>query len=254
MPTCYRRAIRFLLKQFARECSAAGQQSGNVGRAYEKLQKEYTQLKKAASTQRMQLEQMIEDLKHRVQALTVNLQEQQKKIEEQNSQLGHFRQLYASDGLVPSSSQSDSGSRGGNHRALPRTPGSGGRGPAAPPMQEFVFQKQARERANRQAVTEITRARVPTSVRASHPMSDVDSIITPVQVPPPSSHRQKNPYQSAVTGSGYTFTSRSRENTDSNKRQRLGSISPVQDYDYPRSARPPPSSQAGMGPMFGHRR
>ena len=201
-----RRAVRFLLKQFVLESKTAGQQSGNIGRAHEQLKKEHTHLKQAMSSQRIQTEQTIADLQHRVQALTGTVQEQQKKIDEKDTQINQFRQMYAADGMarVPSSSHSNSsgGRQGGGGGGTPVTHSRSGGGQQqqqqpthpTPPMHGFVMQKQARERAKEQALGEMKRSRGPPIVPGGGGgrhlggmggPSDIDSVITPIQAPPP---------------------------------------------------------------------
>lgn len=264
-----RRAVKFMLKQFVADTNSSGQRTGNMGRAYQNLHKEFTLFKQSANSQRIQHEQTIADLQHRVQALTGSLQEQQKKNAEKDTQLNQFRQLYASEARVPGSSHSSS-SGGDRHHHLrhhrtPPSAGSGGRGPShqQPPMQGFIVQKQARERANRAALDQMTRSRVP--VGPSNSSSDMDSVITPIQVPPPHHQQQHHHMMNSSShggippstprirdlsaGSAYRFTSRSRED---NKRRRgamdgppSSSISPG--YAFSSGGRPPQSSQGGGG-------
>jgi hypothetical protein len=253
-----RRAVRFLLKQFVLENKTAGRKSGSIGRAYEELQAEYTHLKQAASSQRIQTEQTIADLRHRVQALTGTVQEQQKKIDEKNIQIDKFRHLYAKEGNVAIPGSSHSNSSGGGRQSSLNIIGSGGT--SAPPMQGFVIQKQARERAKEQALEEITRSRGPVNGSERQSLtnhmggtSEIDSVITPIQVPPPNYHPQQrhlSPYvipntpriRDLSAGSSYVFTSSGTHN--SIKRPRYGAQSssssssspvPANNYGYARS-------------------
>jgi hypothetical protein len=179
-----RRAVRFLMKQFVNDVSNQGQRSGNIGRAYEVLKQENTQLKQASSSQRLQMEQTIADLQHRVQALNGTVQGQQQKLQDKDKQLMRFRELYQADGMarIPSSShsQSSGGKRGhnvvnsSNHHQQHQEQQH-----AQPPMQGFVMQKQARERAKEQALGEFTR-RGPVVTR---PLTNESSLLTPMQLP-----------------------------------------------------------------------
>lgn len=65
-----RRAARFLMKQFVVDASNQASRSGDIGRAYEKLKEEITQLKQSTNSQRIQSEQTISDLQNRLQGKT----------------------------------------------------------------------------------------------------------------------------------------------------------------------------------------
>ena len=190
-----RRTVRFLLKQFVWDAKTSGQRSGNIGRAYERLQQENTQLKQGASSQRLQMEQTIADLQHRVQALNGSLQEHQKKLQEKDTQIQRFRGMYAADGMarVPSSShsQSSGGKRGrtGLGSSSPRHHSQQqqqsqhqhhqqNQHQLQPPMQGFVMLKQAREMAKEQALGAFSHGPV-----VSRPGTATDSLITPMQFP-----------------------------------------------------------------------
>jgi hypothetical protein len=184
-----RRAVRFLMKQFVNDVNNQGQKSGSIGRAYEVLKQENTQLKQASSSQRLQMEQTIADLQHRVQALNGTVQGQQKKLSDKDKQLTRFRELYEADGMarIPSSShsQSSGGKRGHSNmvnsssRHQQQQHQQQEQQHAQPPMQGFVMQKQARERAKEQALGEFTR-RGPVVAR---PMTNESSLLTPMQLP-----------------------------------------------------------------------
>jgi hypothetical protein len=185
-----RRAVRFLMKQFVNDVNNQGQKSGSIGRAYEVLKQENTQLKQASSSQRLQMEQTIADLQHRVQALNGTVQGQQQKLQDKDKQLTRFRELYEADGMarIPSSShsQSSGGKRGhsnmvnsSSHHQQQHQQQQQEQQHAQPPMQGFVMQKQARERAKEQALGEFTR-RGPVATR---PMTNESSLLTPMQLP-----------------------------------------------------------------------
>jgi hypothetical protein len=268
-----RRSVRFLLKQFVLESKMAGRQSGTIGRAYEELKAEHTHLKQASSSQRIQTEQTIADLQHRVQALTGTVQEQQKKIDEKDTQINQFRQLYASEGSIRIPGSSRSNGSGGGRVALQANHDI--RDTYAPPMPGFVIQKQARERAKEQALEKMTRSRGPLNTEAMNGtrrqtlgnhmggLSDIDSVITPIQIPPPNHHLQNRHISPSVVpntprirdlsaGSSYVFTSSGNRN--SMKRARYdaptsssSSISPVppNSYGYVRNG------SGGRAPSFG---
>jgi hypothetical protein len=236
----HRRTLRFLLKQFSACNMLLAQRTSNMGCAYQKLQEEHTKMQQAVNSQRIQSEQTIGDLQHRLQALTATIQERQQKLDEKDKQIQQFRSLYAADGerrmpsirhAVPGSSYSAGSSSQGRY--------------APPPMQSFAENKKRRETAKQANLVEMTRSR-----NVMGPLSDqqqmrqypseasVDSAITPI-VPPPkhqgSHHHSSNsmrmrsdsgvppppaflgmaPPRSSprirdlTPGSGYQFTSRS---------------------------------------------
>jgi hypothetical protein len=215
-----RRAVRFLMKQFVNDVNNQGQRSGNVVRAFESLKKEHTQLKQASSSQRLQMEQTIADLQHRVQALNGTVQEQQKKVQDKDKQLTQFRELYQAEGMarVPSSShsQSSGGKRGGSsHMASHHHQQQQQQQQQQPPMQGFVMQKHARERAKEQAQGEFTRGKGP--IIGGRPRTN-ESLMTPMQLPrrPLSSGSAVSDLQSVPntprirdlsSSNGYVFTS-----------------------------------------------
>lgn len=212
-----RRVIRFLLKQFVVDGNNRGQRSCGIARELEHFKKENTTLKQANGSQRIQLEQTIADLQHRVQALNGTVQELQKKVDERDVQISQFRQLYAAEGMarVPSSSHgsgSGSGQRGGSgggggayhhHQHVlggsrPVVSSSSAATPP-PPLQTFVLQKQAREQAKAQALGDMSRSRViPVSAgggnhnrvgqsqQLQYRNNSIDSVITPIQILPSS--------------------------------------------------------------------
>ena len=241
-----KRAVRFLLKQFVVETRTAGQRSGNVGRAYEELKKEHTKLQQSMSSQRLQADKTVKDLQHRLQALTGTMTEMQKKIDEKDTQLNQFRNVYAAEGLsrMPPPPSSAARSIASSSRS-----GGGGSIAAPPPMQVFVENKKRKERERDRERAEMTHRgvppiaarRPPTSQRhhdhdfgvgsshmQQHPFnggsgSDGDSMVTPI-VPPPHHHRVRssssfsphggngnsNIRGNLAAGTGYTFTSRSK--------------------------------------------
>jgi hypothetical protein len=259
-----RRAVRFLLKQFVLESKSAGRQSGSIERAFEDLKAEYTHMKQATSSQRIQTEQVIADLRHRVQALTGTVQEQQKKIDEKDNQISQFRRMCSSEGMRRIPGSSHSGGSGGGQSNV-RHSHIRGDSPA-PPMPGFVMQKHADEHAKEKALYEITRRGPPNMTleggngRQSYDKyiersSDIDSVITPIQVPPPNYYSQGRRMSPSVVphtprirdlsaGSSYVFTSSNSRNAL--KRPR---------HDTPTSSyvSPVPLSKPGFG-QTGERR
>lgn len=190
-----RRAIRFLMKQFVFESSQQGHRSGSMAKAFEQLKQEMTQLKQSSSSQRIELEQTIADLQHRNQALQGTVDELQRSVKDKEQQVSRFRGMYASDGMtrVPSSSYSDS-SGGKRNRS------------SQPPMQEFLAQRDARERAKQQAYSDMGRARRPSTEPA----------ITPIQYRPASTGSGTSSLGPPTprireSASGYVFSSRHRD-------------------------------------------
>lgn len=223
-----RRAVRFLLKQFVLESKSAGRQTGSIERAYAELKAEFTQMKQATSSQRIQTEQVIADLRHRVQALTGTVQEQQKKIDEKDNQINQFRRMCSSDGTSRIPGRSSSSGSTGDRNSVP--PNHDHRGSPAPPMAGFVMRKQAEEHAKEKALYEISRSRGPPNLNVEggssrqpygkyvEGSSDINSVITPIQVPPPNYYAQGRRMSPSVVpntprirdlsaGSSYVFTS-----------------------------------------------
>lgn len=238
-----RRALRFLLKQYVLQGKMAGRQSGTSDRTIEELKSENTQLKQSSSSQRIQTDQVIADLRHRLQAATGTVQELQKKVEEKDTQIMQFRQLVSSSSdravRIPGSSHS----HGSGSGRIPLQPAHHNNASPAPPMPGYILQEQARERAKEEARREYSRSRVPlqggTDSRLSSNymsggggVSEIDSVITPIQVPPPNHHLGRNRYSSPSVlipgtprirdysaGSSYVFTSSGGRNP-LNKRTR----------------------------------
>ena len=268
----YRRIMRFVLKQIVLENKTAGRQSGNLGRAFEDQKAEITNLKQTVNSQRIQMEQIVADNRHKVQALMGTVQELQKKVEEKDTQIVQFRQLISSSQgavRIPGSSHSH-GSGGGR---IPMQPVHfNNASPSAPPMPGFVMQKQARERAKEEAIGAFARSRgpiqgAPTLKHMGGGLSEIDSVITPIQVPPPNHHLLRNQRHSSPhvvlpntprirdlsAHSSYVFTSSSGRNPAA-KRARYGGsssmspsgVAPQNPYGY--SGR---SGSGGRTPSYG---
>lgn len=72
MDDCHR-AARFLMKQFVSDSNNQGQRSGDMGRAYEKIKEENTQLKQAANTKDIRYQQMESNYQNRVQGKSTDV-------------------------------------------------------------------------------------------------------------------------------------------------------------------------------------
>jgi hypothetical protein len=260
-----RRIVKFLLKQFVADGNNVRNRSGNMMRELERLKKENTQLKQGSNSQRIQFDQTTADLQHRVQALNATVQELQKKLAEKDIQISQFRQLCASEGMARLPSSSGSVGSGGRNRNssmdtndyfTSRSPrnaisGSSNAPPLPlPPMQGFVLAKQAREQAKAQALGDMSRSRAilpqanngisasvgqmqqPQQQQQRRRMEDINSVITPIQIPNNSINRMINTNLSPMNigggptvpntprirdlsaNSGYAFTTRSNINSN----------------------------------------
>jgi hypothetical protein len=165
----HRRKVKFLFRQLVNDVRTLGHRSSNMARINENLTQELTQVKQAASGQRIQYDQTIADLQNRLSAMTVAVQEKDKQITQ-------FRQHYAAEGMarLPSSSASI-GSYGSNSNGGRRTRARNTdmttmgppifhhhhqeqqQQPPPPPLQGFVQQKEAREHAKAQALVQMSR-------------------------------------------------------------------------------------------------
>lgn len=104
------RKAKFLLKQFLIDSKSTGRNSGDLVRAYEESKQQLTQLKGALHTQKLEGDQTIADLQHRLQALETTAQGQRAKINERDRQLEQLRGLCSNENNRPNGSQ---GLRGG---------------------------------------------------------------------------------------------------------------------------------------------
>jgi hypothetical protein len=146
-----RSGTKFLMKQFLVESSKQGNRSNQVVRTLESLKQEHTSLKQAHNSQRMRYEKAIESLQQQLASA-------QKKLEEKDHQLMQFRKLH--DRMTPETPRGRSSSSSEPHRVsgeglVPRSAHQ-----QAPPMQGFMIQKEAQERAKQQALEEPQRTQV----------------------------------------------------------------------------------------------
>lgn len=233
-----KRNVRFLMKQFMEHSKHVAQQNGSIKRAYNALKKRYVQLKQSSNSQNLQADQTIADLQHRLQAL-------QSTVDEKESQLRKFRDIYARDGMarIPSSSHSTgSNSRGGGsrgsseaHRQHQLQPPSN-----TPPLQAYILQKKVREREKEHALGHVTRRNIHGP--------EVDSVITPIQPPSPRHYVRPSIDSASPAGvprnsGGYVFPSQRKHSRSSSQPQF------VQQRSNPYRQQPPSSnysrSQAG---------
>jgi hypothetical protein len=142
-------STKFVLKQFLIDAAAQGRLSGNAARGYEAMRQENTQLKQAVSTQRLEFQQANADLQNRLQSREATVAELQHKIQYQEKMLRQFRNGIP---VVPGSSNSAPPSRLGMDRSSDqgRTMNSGF--PQQNPLKGFMMQKEARERAQQEAL------------------------------------------------------------------------------------------------------
>lgn len=153
------------MKQFLVETSKQGQRFQQILKAFETLKQEHTALKQAHNSQKMRYENAIE-------ALQQQLASANKKMEEKDRQLYQFRKLH--DQMTPESPNQQHPPRrvsGENGHSGSNVPDSRSH-PQAPPMQGFMIQKEAQERA-RQRALEANQHRQPVlgSHRSSNPYS-----------------------------------------------------------------------------------
>lgn len=145
-------STKFLLKQFLMDASAHGRQSGNAARVYEAMKHENTQLKQSVSTQKLEFQQLNANLQNRLQAREATVAELQQKIQSQEKMLHQFRRMHNGATIVPGSSNSAPPSRLGMDHSIDqgRTMNSGSH--QEPPLKGFMIQKEARERAQQEAI------------------------------------------------------------------------------------------------------
>ena len=160
-----RAGTKFLMKQFLVETARQGQRFQQVLKAFETLKQEHTALKQSHNSQKMRYENAIESLQQQLASAN-------KKMEEKDRQLYQFRKLH--DQMTPESpNQQHPPHRvsGENVHAANNVPDSRSR-PQAPPMQGFMIQKEAQERA-RQRALEANQHRQPVlgNQRPSNPYS-----------------------------------------------------------------------------------
>jgi hypothetical protein len=142
-------STKFVLKQFLIDAAAQGRQSGNAARAYEAMRHENTQLKQAVSTQRLEFQQANADLQNRLQSREATVAELQHKIQSLEKMLHQFRNGIQ---VVPGSSNSAPPSRLGMDRSSDQGRSMKSGSHQQNPLKGFMMQKEARERAQQEAL------------------------------------------------------------------------------------------------------
>lgn len=145
-------STKFLLKQLLMDASAQGRQSGNTARAYEAMKHENTQLKQSLSTQKLEFQQLNANMQNRLQAREATVAELQHKIQSQEKLLHQFRQMHNGTTIVPGSSNSAPSSRLGMDHSIDQGQTMNSGSHQKPPLKGFMMQKEARERAQHEAI------------------------------------------------------------------------------------------------------
>lgn len=90
-----KQSTKFLLKQLLMDSNGQGRKVQSVMRSNEYLKQEITNLKQGQSSQRLQFEQVSNDLKNRLNARERTIQDLQKKISEKDRMIEQFRRLHS---------------------------------------------------------------------------------------------------------------------------------------------------------------
>ncbi|KAL3939769.1 MAG: hypothetical protein SGBAC_005572 [Bacillariaceae sp.] len=130
-----RAGTKFLMKQFLMESSKQSAKAGQVMQLLEKLRKENLALKQSQNSQKMKYEQTIEKIKQQLHST-------QKKLAEREQQVMQFRSLHGS-----SSHKRNPSPHGPRHVSGAGMPPGSSHGPPQPPIQGFMIQREAQERA-----------------------------------------------------------------------------------------------------------
>lgn len=142
-------SAKFLLKQFLMDANSSGRQTGQAARLCETLKQETTQLKQMISTQRLKYEKVNADLQNKLQAreaAIVELQARNRSLE--NGIRGGNIVPRSSSGSAPPSrlGLGRSGASMDHSQIVHQTPRP------EPPIKGFMAQKEAKERAQLQAL------------------------------------------------------------------------------------------------------
>jgi hypothetical protein len=193
-----RSGTKFVLKQFMLESSQVGQRSFQMLRTLEVLKQENTTLKQAHNSQKIRMEQAIEDLQQKLASA-------QKKLEEKDRQLMQFRQLHNT--MTPASPRGNGRPSSSEPR---RVSGEGQQQRSMePPLKGFMMQKEANERAKQLALEQPQRTPLLGGTSNHHhnpdhsgrPQSDGAH---PSYMMAPATHHQiqQRPYSTDSGGSG----------------------------------------------------
>lgn len=254
-----RSGTKFVLKQFMLESGQMGQRSFQMLRTLEALKQENTTLKQAHNSQRIRMEQAVEDLQQKLTSA-------QKKLEEKDRQLMQFRQLHNT--MTP---QSPRGNGGGRPSSVESRRVSGGEGQQQrsmnmePPLKGFMMQKEANERAKQLALEQPQRTPLlgggagtssnhhqhqhhHNSHHSGRPQSDAGVAHHPSYMMAPASHhqsqQQQRPYSTGSGGSGGNSSGIRRDLTSSSGYVFSGSSSSQQQQVSKRHRGQPPSNNA----------
>lgn len=107
-----KQSTKFLLKQLLMNSNAQSRKVSIVLKHNEKLKSDMTLLKQGQSTQRIQYEQVNNDLKNRLNARESKIQELNAKLTEKEKMLEQFRRLHGN-------SETNSGNQQGYHHEIP---------------------------------------------------------------------------------------------------------------------------------------
>ena len=180
-----RAGTKFLMKQFLLESSKQNRRSSQTIELLEKLRQENTSLKQSQNTQRMKYDRAIENLQQQLVST-------QKKLDEKEQQLMQFRRLHST--RTPESLHRRNASKRDSGSEVPQSP--------RPPMQGFMIQKEAEERA-KERVLESPQYRRPIMGRHENKENNgkrdyghVDSYGNRLQTPP------SRPFSGGTVGSG----------------------------------------------------
>lgn len=119
-----KQSTKFLLKQLLMDSSSSNRKNIMQRRRMEYMKNEVTQIKQHFSAQRLQYEQINNDLQQKLAARESNNSELHQKIKDQQKMIEQFQRLHAGKGtgITPSSGTSD-------ERSLHNVPPSTGNGP-----------------------------------------------------------------------------------------------------------------------------
>lgn len=218
-----KQSTKFLLKQLLMDSSSANRRNLMLRRQMEMMKNEVTQVKQHYSAQRLQYEQMNNNLQQKLAARESTNSELQQKIKEQQKMLEQFQRLHngRAAGITPL------GETDGDRISHNIPPSSGNgpinshvnsrdnasvasyhRPPQNPPLKGFIAQKQAHNLAQQQAYNNSMRNPGATlgSFRRSKPSNGPGGYMPPTQSPYTS-----RPYSSASGESMLSNIPRIRE-------------------------------------------
>lgn len=109
-----KRSSNFILKQLLMSNNVHGRKMISVLRANESLKHETTNLKQSHSTQRIQYEQIHSELKNRLDAKDIQIQEMNKQLEEKERIIGQFRQMHSHAAFEKENGNGGDGTLGGS--------------------------------------------------------------------------------------------------------------------------------------------